>query len=333
MMCQCKAHGRTSASWQFGFHGQMFLLFGSENGTWTVLQPGGRRMRDMWESDRDMTEFFRKISTGDCRRWLENFLVHWLKTQETTDACSFCYDLTIIPEPRPGQPWCEVQGQVDRKTFLSYDCGSDEVKSLSLLGEEVNDTRVWQEQMETLRDVGDLLRQQLPDIELEKYMDRDPLPLQGRMMCQCKAHGHTSASWQFGFHGQMFLLFGSENGTWTVLQPGGRRMRDMWESDRDVTEFFRKISMGDCRRWLENFSVPQLKTQETTASPTSAPATAQSRPPAIMPIAWILLVTLTCFTILDILGSVHYITSELDSAQVNDLDFIFSHPAGECPGK
>ncbi|KAF5914802.1 hypothetical protein HPG69_010868 [Diceros bicornis minor] len=82
----------------------------------------------------------------------------------------------------------------------------------------------------------------------------------------------------------------------------------MWESDRDVTEFFRKISMGDCRRWLENFSVPQLKTQETTASPTSAPATAQSRPPAIMPIAWILLVTLTCFTILDILGSVHYIT-------------------------
>ncbi|XP_014651996.1 PREDICTED: NKG2D ligand 2-like [Ceratotherium simum simum] len=144
-----------------------------------------------------------------------------------SDACSFCYDLTIIPEPRPGQPWCEVQGQVDGKTFLSYDCGSDEVKSLSLLGEEVNGTRVWQEQMETLRDVGDLLRQQLPDIELEKYMDRDPLPLQGRMMCQCKAHGHMSASWQFGFHGQMFLLFGSENGTWTVLQPGGRRMRDI----------------------------------------------------------------------------------------------------------
>ncbi|XP_014650945.1 PREDICTED: NKG2D ligand 2-like [Ceratotherium simum simum] len=180
------------------------------------------------------------------------------------DAGSLCYDFTIIPEPRPGQARCEVQGQVDGKTFLSYDCGRDEVKSLSLLGEEVNGTRAWQEQLETLRDVGDLLRQQLPNIQPEKYTDRDALPMQGRMMCQRKANGRTSASWQFGFHGQMFLLFGSENGTWTVLQPGGRRMRDMWESDRDVTEFFRNISMGDCRRWLENFLVHGLKTQETT---------------------------------------------------------------------
>ncbi|XP_014650947.1 PREDICTED: NKG2D ligand 2-like, partial [Ceratotherium simum simum] len=147
------------------------------------------------------------------------------------EAGSLRYDFTIIPQHRPEQPWCEVQGQVDGKTFLSYDCGRDEVKSLSLLGEEVNGARVWQEQMETLRDVGDLLRQQLPNIKPEKYRDRDPLPLQGRMMCQCKAHGRTSASWQFGLHGQMFLLFDSENGTWTVLQPGGRRMRDMWESD------------------------------------------------------------------------------------------------------
>uniref|UniRef100_A0A8C4LS12 MHC class I-like antigen recognition-like domain-containing protein n=2 Tax=Equus asinus TaxID=9793 RepID=A0A8C4LS12_EQUAS len=218
------------------------------------------------------------------------------------DAPSLCYEFTLIPKPSPGQSWCEVQGQVDEKTFLSYDCGSQEVKSLSLLGEEVKGTRAWQEQVETLRDVGNLLRQQLLDVKPEKYTDRDPLPLQGRMLCQCEANGHTCASWQFGFHGQMFLLFDSENKTWTVLHPRGRQMKEKWGSDRDVTEFFRKISMGDCRSWLESFMVHWEKMLETTASPTVAAVKGQSRSTVITPIAWILLVTLSCSILLGIRG-------------------------------
>nr|XP_001494978.2 UL16-binding protein 1 [Equus caballus] len=217
-------------------------------------------------------------------------------------APSLCYEFTLIPKPSPGQSWCEVQGQVDEKTFLSYDCGSQEVKSLSLLGEEVKGTRAWQEQVETLRDVGNLLRQQLLDVKPEKHTDRDPLPLQGRMLCQCEANGHTRASWQFGFHGQMFLLFDSENKTWTVLHPRGRRMKEKWGSDRDVTEFFRKISMGDCRSWLESFLVHWEKMLETTASPTVAAVKGQSRATVITPIAWILLVTLSCSILLGIRG-------------------------------
>uniref|UniRef100_A0A9L0T4P3 MHC class I-like antigen recognition-like domain-containing protein n=1 Tax=Equus caballus TaxID=9796 RepID=A0A9L0T4P3_HORSE len=302
MLCQCEANGRTRASWQFGSQGQTFLVFDSENRTWKVLHPGGRRMKERWESDRDVTEFFRKISMGDCRSWLESFMVHWEKMLETTDAPSLCYEFTLIPKPSPGQSWCEVQGQVDEKTFLSYDCGSQEVKSLSLLGEEVKGTRAWQEQVETLRDVGNLLRQQLLDVKPEKHTDRDPLPLQGRMLCQCEANGHTRASWQFGFHGQMFLLFDSENKTWTVLHPRGRRMKEKWGSDRDVTEFFRKISMGDCRSWLESFLVHWEKMLETTASPTVAAVKGQSRATVITPIAWILLVTLSCSILLGIRG-------------------------------
>ncbi|XP_046505165.1 UL16-binding protein 1-like [Equus quagga] len=218
-------------------------------------------------------------------------------------AHSLCYDFTILPKASPGQSWCEAQGQVNEKTFLSYDCGSQEVKSLSLLGEEVNGTRAWQEQMETLRDVGNLLRQQLLDVKREKYTDRDPLPLQGRMLCQCEANGHTHASWQFGSQGQTFLLFDSENRTWKVLHPRGRQMKEKWESDREVTEFFRKISTGDCRSWLESFLVHWEKMLEKTASPTMAPATAQSRAMAITPIAWILLVTvLTSSLLLGLLG-------------------------------
>ena len=36
-----------------------------------------------------------------------------------THAHSLPYNFTINPQPRPGQPWCEVQGQVDREVFLS----------------------------------------------------------------------------------------------------------------------------------------------------------------------------------------------------------------------
>ncbi|XP_070363170.1 UL16-binding protein 1-like isoform X1 [Equus asinus] len=230
-----------------------------------------------------------------------------------TEALSLSYNFTVLPKASRGQPWCEVQGQVHEKTFLSYDCGSQEVKSLSLLGEEVKGMRAWQEQMETLRDVGDFLRQQLLDLKLEKYTDRakwespseqvmrlDPLPLQGRMLCQWRANGRTRASWQFGFQGQTFLRFDSKNGTWTVLHPGGRRMKEKWESDRHVTKFFWNISMGDCRSWLDCFMVHWEKMLETTASPTVATVKGQSRASVITPIAWVLLVTLTCSILIDL---------------------------------
>ena len=83
----------------------------------------------------------------------------------------------------------------------------------------------------------------------------DPLTLQGRMTCRCEDDGHVSGSWQFSFSGQMCLLFDSENGHWTVVHPGGRQMKEKWENDRAVTDFFQKVSMGDCRAWLQDFLV------------------------------------------------------------------------------
>ena len=71
-------------------------------------------------------------------------------------------------QPRPGQPWCVVQGQVDGKVFLSYDCGRAKIQFTSPLGEEVKTTKAWETQTETLRDIGDLLREQLPDVTSEK---------------------------------------------------------------------------------------------------------------------------------------------------------------------
>ena len=52
-----------------------------------------------------------------------------------THAPSLSYNFTIGPQPRPGQPWCEVQGQVDGEVFLSYDCGLANITFMSPLGE------------------------------------------------------------------------------------------------------------------------------------------------------------------------------------------------------
>ena len=61
-----------------------------------------------------------------------------------------------------------VQGQVDGKVFLSYDCGHAKIQFTSPLGEEVKTTKPWETQTETLRDIRDLLREQLPDVTSEK---------------------------------------------------------------------------------------------------------------------------------------------------------------------
>ncbi|XP_062954441.1 UL16-binding protein 1-like [Cynocephalus volans] len=212
------------------------------------------------------------------------------------DAHSLCYDFTVNLKSTPGQLRCEVQGQVDEKTFLYYDCGN-EVKLLGPLWEKKNITEFCEEQRETLRDVADTLKQQLAGIQLENYTTGDPLSLQVRMSCQREASGRTSGSWQFSFNGQTFLLFDPGSREWTEVHPGAR---STWENDRDVTEFLVKISVGDCKRWLETFLEHWEKMLEPIASPTTAPVIAHSNAMAIMPSHWTLLVIPTCFILLGI---------------------------------
>ena len=82
-----------------------------------------------------------------------------------TDTHSLSYNFTIDPQPRPRQPWCEVQGQVDRELFLSYDCGHAKIIFTRVLGEEVKTIKAWETQIETLRNIRD----QLHDCTLEKH--------------------------------------------------------------------------------------------------------------------------------------------------------------------
>ena len=92
-----------------------------------------------------------------------------------TDAHSLSFDFIVAPQPRPGQPWCEVQGQVDRELFLSYDCGHAKIIFTRVLGEEVKTIKAWETQVKTLRDNRDWIRDQLHDFTLEKHMPRGEL--------------------------------------------------------------------------------------------------------------------------------------------------------------
>ncbi|XP_027407629.1 UL16-binding protein 1-like [Bos indicus x Bos taurus] len=95
----------------------------------------------------------------------------------------------------------------------------------------------------------------------------------------------------------MCLLFDLENGHWTEVHSGGRRMREKWEKDRAVSNFFKKVSMGDCQAWLRDFLVRWKEMLKTTASPAEAPLRVNSSAPAIRHITWILPVLLTSFII------------------------------------
>ena len=92
----------------------------------------------------------------------------------------------------------------------------------------------------------------------------DPLTLQARMTCRCEDDRHVRGSWQFGLNGIMILHFDSENGHWRVDHPGGRWMKKKWENDRAVTDFLKKVSMGDYWAWLQDFMMCWEKMLKTT---------------------------------------------------------------------
>ncbi|XP_064216426.1 UL16-binding protein 3-like [Aotus nancymaae] len=208
---------------------------------------------------------------------------------------SLWYNFTIIHLPRPGQQWCEVQGQVDQKNFLSYDCGSDKVLSVGHQEGQLDATDACERQLEVLREVGQRLRLELPGIALEDCPPSGPVTLQARMSCECEADGHIHGSWEFGFHGQKFLLFDSNNRKWAVVHAGASRMKEKWEEDRELTVFFRKVSLGDCGSWLRDFPMHREKSLEPTALLTVSSGTAQLRATTTTLMLCCLCLILPCF--------------------------------------
>uniref|UniRef100_A0A667G5A5 MHC class I-like antigen recognition-like domain-containing protein n=1 Tax=Lynx canadensis TaxID=61383 RepID=A0A667G5A5_LYNCA len=171
---------------------------------------------------------------------------------------SLCLDLTVKSQSGPGHPWYEVQASVDKKPVFQYDSDSSKMKPLGLLGAKVNATKAWTELTQTLGEVGRELRMIVSDIKLEN----SPPTLHIQLSCQCEAERGTAASWHFNINGQPALLFDAMSMTWTVTSPGAR---EEWKN-KGLADYFRRISMGDCRHWLREFLEHWEKVLEPPAS-------------------------------------------------------------------
>ncbi|XP_047590145.1 UL16-binding protein 1-like [Lutra lutra] len=221
-----------------------------------------------------------------------------------TDALLLSYNFSITPQARPGQPWCEIQGQVNGNEFLHYACGSRRVRPFGPWGMKLKDTAFWNTQMETLEDLGEELRKKLLDIKAENFTESSSVTLQGWLMCERGADGHTRGSWRFVFNEQLTCLFDPEKRKWIQFPPGGQQVKDMLDSDRELTELLVKIANGDCKRWLQKLREHSHETQETTGAPATTLHGPLVKSAAVRPITSVLLVVLTHLVLLVVQGIV-----------------------------
>ncbi|XP_023444272.2 retinoic acid early transcript 1E-like [Dasypus novemcinctus] len=215
------------------------------------------------------------------------------------DTHSLSCNLIMTYKSRPGEPWCEVEGRVDQKTFFYYGCGSHRAKPLGSLGEKVNSTKVWTELSQTLEDVGQELRMNLLDIKLEENI-KGPPTLEAQMTCRHEADQCQEASWKFSINGQVFL-FDSIHTNWSAIHPGARGIKEKWESNSALVEHLRKVSKGDCSHWLREFSEHWGKMLEPEVVPTLA--LVSSHPPASPLPPWLLVLIAVLVTVLSSLSS------------------------------
>uniref|UniRef100_H0Y1D0 MHC class I-like antigen recognition-like domain-containing protein n=1 Tax=Otolemur garnettii TaxID=30611 RepID=H0Y1D0_OTOGA len=185
---------------------------------------------------------------------------------------SLWYTFTITPKSRHQPQWCKVQAQVDKMTFLHYDCGNKATEPFGTLGQAVRGTNAWHEQIETVHYMAEELTKELLANLPEDFATSDPLILQVKMSCQHKANGHTTGSWDFGSTEKTFLTFDAENRTWKVHYAGAKQMKEKWEHDPHVTRFFYFTSMGDCKSWLTNFLMHWEKMPQFRGHPAFFPS-------------------------------------------------------------
>ncbi|XP_036024586.1 UL16-binding protein 1-like [Onychomys torridus] len=194
-------------------------------------------------------------------------LLNCLECLLPTDAASLCYSFTVGKSE--SGPWrYNVQGQLNKETFLSYDSNNN-CHAYGVLGNKLNATKICEKQVDTLKDGVDLFKQQVVKMKEENKTIRDPLILQAMMCCWHGVDGKFNGSWDFDLNGHKMFHVDSITGQWTEVNPGW--MKEMWEKNMDVAAFLKMTSNGDCRSWLEEIKSHWEEKLESTASPTVAP--------------------------------------------------------------
>ncbi|XP_047590439.1 UL16-binding protein 1-like [Lutra lutra] len=175
-----------------------------------------------------------------------------------------------------------------------------EFKPIGPWGMKLKDRAFWQKQEETVKLLVEELRKKLLDIKAENFTKSSSLTMQGRLMCERGADGHTRESWRFWFNEQLTHLFEPKNRKWTVVPPGGQRFKGTLDNDRELTRLLVRTSNGDCQSWLQQVWERWDEMQETTVPPTMRQDTAPGRAKAIRPGTWIFPLLFSCVVILGI---------------------------------
>uniref|UniRef100_A0A4X1VL82 MHC class I-like antigen recognition-like domain-containing protein n=1 Tax=Sus scrofa TaxID=9823 RepID=A0A4X1VL82_PIG len=168
--------------------------------------------------------------------------------------------LTLLLLLKPGETLryahslcLNLAGSMDTKPLLQYDSDSNQVTASGPLGEEVNGTKAWSDLTGTLGGVGRELRMVLHVVNLGTEKTTGAPRLQAKLCCQLEAERVTAASWHFSLDGQTALLLDAMDMNWTVVNPGATGIKEQWQKDQDLAEYFRKLAVGDCGHWLREF--------------------------------------------------------------------------------
>lgn len=93
----------------------------------------------------------------------------------------------------------------------------------------------------------------LPVIKVDKKEMKGPPTLQVRLCCQREAEQCSGASLHFSLNGRTALLLDTMSIIWTIIDPRATGIKEEWENNQELAEYFRKISVGDYSYWLREF--------------------------------------------------------------------------------
>nr|XP_048281342.1 UL16-binding protein 1-like [Myodes glareolus]XP_048281343.1 UL16-binding protein 1-like [Myodes glareolus] len=214
-----------------------------------------------------------------------------LRTKQLADTAFLCYNSTL-KKPTSG-PWSqEVIGQLNKQCFIYCYSTNTNCYPNGVLGNRLIATKIWETQVDTLRDLSDLFKQQMIHMKQENNSIREPLSLQARMCCWQEVDGRFNGFWDFVLNGHKMAHVDSSTGEWIEVDPGSRWMKEMWEKNMDFTAFLKMTSQGDCMTWLEEFKSQWEEKLEPTASTTTTPDVDQSSSMANDPKIAVLLIIL-----------------------------------------
>lgn len=82
-------------------------------------------------------------------------------------------------------------------------------------------------------------------------MGSEPFTVQVKQCCWHEADGNSYASCDLYLNGQKVGYLHQSTGKWTEVDPGSMQIKEMLETNKDLTDFLNRTSEGDCRDNLE----------------------------------------------------------------------------------